>query len=94
LGVGADAVTSSFNPSPPEYRLVIARGNDLELQVGAASSSGPTATANVDNIGSAVLFCGGGNTDIAIAEFIAVKGEVTDVVAEQVRTYLIDKYDL
>ncbi len=95
LAVGVDAVTTSFPLTfPATYRIVLARANAMELHVDDAVSSGPTATANVDGAGWPVIFCGGGSTDIAIAEFIAVKGEVSDTVADQVRAYLADKYQL
>jgi hypothetical protein len=93
LLIGADSVTTSFTPNNT-YRLVIARGPALSLRIDGSLSTGPTTTANVDNVGSSVLFCGGGSTDIAISEFIAVKGDPGDVATEQVRQYFIDKYDL
>ncbi len=94
LDVGPSSVATTFAANPPQYHLVIVRGMDLELRVGASLSTGPTATQSIDSPGAPVLFCGGGSTELRVVEFIAVAGEVTDNEADQVRVYLADKYGL
>ncbi|NUO53083.1 MAG: hypothetical protein HOV80_29905 [Polyangiaceae bacterium] len=94
MDIGTSSVATAFPAVTPQYQLVMARGMDLELRVGDSLSTAPTATQNIDAPGTWVLFCNGGNSEIRVAEIIAVKGEVSDTVAEQVRTYLLDKYAL
>lgn len=90
--LGNEVVGVSIPADAPRWRLVIMRGPAMELRVDSYFSTGPAATANVDNVGWPVGICWGATSTHEIAEMIAVKGAVSDSDVANVKLYLEDKY--
>ena len=79
------------------YHVVVVRGPSLEIRVDGVATKGKTSTDDLSlpggdmSIGHSSL---GGDTarDFHLAEFIAVKGAVTDAQVTGVESYLKSKY--
>ena len=80
------------------YHLVVVRGPSLEIRIDGVAAKGKTCTDDLSTPGGDV-FIGGQQfgsidteRDFHLAEFIAVKGAVTDAQVTGVESYLKSKY--
>jgi hypothetical protein len=81
--------------APSVYHLVIARGPDLELRVDGVTSKGTKSTYDVSGTGSFVVIGGSGSSDTTqmnVAEYVAVKGALTDDQVLGVEAYFKNRY--
>lgn len=92
---GLNAVTVSI-PVADDFHIAIMRGQQLDLQVDASMSTGVTTAIDVDNPGAPLMFCMPGTNapQAAVAELIAIEGDLSDADAVKLMTYWQDKFGL
>lgn len=93
LWVGPARNTTLAIPSSTTFELVIARGQKNELSIGSSTATGPQTTADLDTcVGCTTRLLS--RTRLGVAEFIAVRGGLTDPQVAQVTAYYKAKYGL
>lgn len=80
------------------YHLVIVRGPALRLQLDGATATGTTATDDLSAVGTTLaignVLGAGARGELAIAEYVAVKGTISDSQVLAVAAYLKTKHKI
>jgi hypothetical protein len=88
----------TFAASTAGYRLMVVRGPALNLRVDGVVATGTTATDDLSTVGKTLVIgfptASGGSGTLAIAEYVAVKGAVSDAQVLGVEAYLKSKYKM